>query len=85
MTGKGVRDLPGLTAREILETHFKNELDEGTETETVVRASEYLDGLDFEVWEFRGVSRYGTVWRDALEKFWVVDHETGDIAESPEQ
>lgn len=85
MADKGAQELLGLTAQEILQAHFRNELKEGAETESIVQAAEFLESQEFEVWEFRGASQEDTVWRDALDKFWRVYYETGDIVKAVEQ
>lgn len=76
-----MEDLPGLTAQEIWDSHFRNELDEEGQTETIVQAAGFLAERGYEVWEFRSVVSDRTAWRDALEKFWLVDHEAEGIAE----
>lgn len=81
MTGKGEGDLPGLTAQEIWDAHFRNELEEREHTAAIVQAAGFLAGRGFDVWEFRAVVSGRTAWRDALEKFWLVDHQAENIAE----
>lgn len=79
MKVKGAEDLTGLTAQEIRDSHFKNELDEDQRTRTVVLAANFLIERDFDVWEYREPVSGGTVWRDALDKYWLVAPETEDI------
>lgn len=75
---KGVEDLPGLTAQEIWDAHFANEID-GDQASDVVQTAGFLVGREFDVWEFREPASGGTVWRDGLGKFWLVERETETI------
>lgn len=81
MKVKGAGELPGLTAQEIWEAHFKNELDEGEQTQTVVEAASFLIERDFDVWEYREPVSGRTAWRDALDRFWLVDPATENISQ----
>jgi hypothetical protein len=84
MGRKGVGELQGLTAQEIWDAHFRNELDEESETETVWQAAGFLAERGYDVWEYRETGSRGTVWQDGLSKFWLVDHTTEDINELDE-
>ena len=79
--GKGTRELPGLTAQEIWDAHFRNELAEEEQTQMIVRDAGFLIEHEFDVWEFRDLVSNRTAWRDALDRIWLVDHKTEDIAE----
>lgn len=81
MKGKGAGDLQGLTAQEIWDAHFRNELDEEERTEVVVIAAGFLAERGYDVWEYRSAVSGRTAWRDGLAKFWLVDPATEDIAQ----
>lgn len=81
MKVKGAEDLPGLTAQEIWDAHFRNELDEEEQTEAIVLAAGFLAERGYDVWEYRDLVSGRTAWRDALEKFWLVEPATEDIAQ----
>jgi hypothetical protein len=77
---KGAGDLPGLTAQEIWDSHFRNELDEEERTEAIVTAAGFLVERGFDVWEYREPVSQGTVWIDGLDKTWLVDPASEEIA-----
>lgn len=77
---KGAEDLLGLTAQEIWDSHFRNELDEEERTETIVTAAGFLVDRGFDVWDYREPVTRGTVWRDGLDKTWLVDPTSEEIA-----
>lgn len=81
---KGGEDLPGLTAQEIWDSHFRNELDEEKRTETIATAAGFLVERGFDVWEYRESVPQGTVWSDGLDKTWLVDPASEEIAELEE-
>jgi hypothetical protein len=81
MKGKGAGELPGLTAQEIWDAHFRNELEEEAGTEEIWQAAGFLAERGYEVWEYREAVSRGTVWQDALEKVWLVNPATEDINE----
>jgi hypothetical protein len=81
---KGELDLPGLTAQEIWDAHFRNELDEEEQTESIATASGFLVERGFDVWKYRESVPQGTVWRDGLDKTWLVAPASEEIAELDE-
>lgn len=81
---KGAGDLPGLTAQEIWDSHFRNELDEEERTESIATTAGFLVERGFDVWKYRESVPQGTVWRDGLDKTWLVDPASEEIAELEE-
>ncbi|CAN5129811.1 hypothetical protein BH24ACT16_BH24ACT16_07660 [soil metagenome] len=81
---KGELDLPGLTAQEIWDSHFRNELDEEEKTESIATAAGFLVERGFDVWKYREPVPQGTVWSDGLGKTWLVDPASDEIAELDE-
>lgn len=79
MGAKGAEELSGLTAGELWESHFRNELDEGERTEAIARTAGFLVERGYDVWEYRDLVSGGSVWRDGLGKLWFVDPATEDI------
>lgn len=85
MRVRGAEDLPGLSAREIWDAHFRNELDEAEQTQAIAQTAGYLTERGYDVWEYRSAAPGGTVWRDGLDKIWRVDPATDDIAQVEER
>lgn len=81
MKVRGAEELPGLTAREIWEAHFRNELDEEEQTRAIALTAEFLNERGFDVWEYREPVSGRTAWRDALDRFWLVDPATENISQ----
>jgi hypothetical protein len=81
MEVRGAGDLPGLTAQEIWDAHFRNELDEEEHTQAIAQTAGFLAERGYDVWEYRSPVSGGTTWRDGLNKVWFVDPTTGDIAQ----
>lgn len=81
MKVRGVSDLPGLTAQEIWDAHFRNELDEEERTQAIARTAGFLAERGYDVWEYRGEVSGGSTWRDGLNKVWFVDAAAEEISQ----